>query len=156
MQLIIADRLSGFAVGHDKAGLIAHSGNVGKELCLRLFIKRTGGFIEQKDRRTAKEGSGNGDALCLALGKAHAAFSQNSFQANVLHQSVYAGSLYRLHDICIRGIVRKHGKVFTQGTGKQCVALRYICKERTGCFSGRDLSFDPAFRKIAGTLFDLF
>ncbi|MNX93450.1 hypothetical protein D3C86_1256330 [compost metagenome] len=38
-------------------------------------VERRGCLVEQQDRRIAQDGAGNGDALALAAGKRHAAFT---------------------------------------------------------------------------------
>ena len=109
----------------DQAGAVEHE--VVEGLLNHMFgfgVKGAGGLVQNEQGRILEQGAGNGQALLLAPGKAHAALPDGRFVAfgQLADEAVGIGGrgcgTHALH-IQIRGEVAPIGDVFGDGRVEQ-------------------------------------
>lgn len=124
----------------DKAGAVEHE--IVEGLLNHVFgfgIKGAGGLVQNEQRRILEQGAGNGQALFLAAGKTHAAFSDGRFVplGQLADEAVGIGGhgcgTHAIH-VQLRGQVTPVSDVFGNGHVEQEGILRH---HRYGTPQGR-------------------
>ena len=105
-----------------------------KKLLLRCLIQRRGCFIQQQNRRTPQQRTGNGKALCLSFGKPFSASAYGVVQTTgqLHHKIIRACRPQRLLQQLLSrtGIGQK--QILPNCPGKHAVSLGHIGKGTAG------------------------
>src|SRR6185437_6666640 len=128
----------GKAVSDDNNGAAAHQvAQGGLHQGLRLAVQGGGGFIQNQDGSILEQGAGDGDALALAAGKAHAALPDHCLITlrQSLNKVVGQGGLSRLH----------HALMWNPGLAISDVVAHRVVEEH--CFLGDDSDLGPQRRQ---------
>ena len=98
-----------------------------KDLTLSVGIERRGGFVKEEDGAWLQQGSGDGNALCLAFGETAALLATDGVES--LRQIVDeegTGTLQGIVHLGIGGIELTQLEIVADGAGEEAVALRDV------------------------------